>query len=75
MFKGPPVWTKADSFWRDPSPSTNMTWTSMAPRTVASAKVTESTLRNLDHLLTSSARRKEDDHASDARGVFGWGCA
>lgn len=23
------MWTKADLFWRDPSPSTNMTWTSI----------------------------------------------
>jgi hypothetical protein len=23
------MWTKADLFWRDPSPNTNMTWTSI----------------------------------------------
>ena len=37
--------------------------------------VAESTLRNFDNLLTSSARRKEDGDASHARGLLWTGCA
>jgi hypothetical protein len=41
-------WMKAELFWRELSPSTNMTWTSMGTTNCASAKVAESTLRNFD---------------------------
>jgi len=58
-------WTKAELFWRDESPSTNMTWTSMGTTNCCLGRKTESTLRNFGNLLTSSAwRRKECGDAS-----------
>jgi len=52
--------TKAGSFWRDSSPTTNMTWTSMGTTNCCLCRKAESTLRNFGNLLTSTAwRRKE----------------
>jgi hypothetical protein len=47
---------KADLFWRDSSPSTNVTWTSMGTTNCCPCPETGSTLRNFGNLLTSSAR-------------------
>ena len=58
--------TKADSFWRGASPSTNMTWTSMGTTNCCPGRKTGSTLRNFGNLLASSARRKEDGDAGGA---------
>ena len=53
-------WTKADSFWRDSSPSMNMAWTSMGTTNCCFCRKAESTLRNFGNLLTSSARRRKE---------------
>src|ERR1700739_132592 len=39
-------WMKADLFWRDGSPSTNMTWTSMGTTNCCLCRKTERTLRD-----------------------------
>ena len=57
-------WMKADLFWRDWSPSTNMTWTPMGATNCRLCPKAESTLGNFGNLLTSSARRKEFGDAS-----------
>ncbi len=53
-------WMKADLFWRDSSPSTNMTWTSMGTTNCCLCRKTGSTLRNFGNLLTSSAGRRKE---------------
>jgi len=46
---------KAELFWRDASPITNMTWTSIGTTNCGLRRKVESTLRNFSNMLTSSA--------------------
>jgi hypothetical protein len=59
-------WMKAELFWRDLSPITNMTWTSTSTTNCCLCRQAESTLTNFGNLLTPSARRKEVGDASGA---------
>jgi len=54
------MWMKAELFWRDLSPSTNMTWTLIGTTNCCLCRKAESTLRNFGNLLTSSARRRKE---------------